>query len=132
MKQELGPNQKRWIEALESGEYAQTCEVLRDADGFCCLGVAVDVLAPERWTGSGDVFTVEGDDDDPQTSYSVSLPESLVDELAMHGREGHVKDDPDGYESMLCSAMNDQYRMSFAEIARVLRRDAHLYFKEPR
>jgi len=41
----LTDNQKLWVDALRSGEYAQTEERLNDEDGFCCLGVACDVYA---------------------------------------------------------------------------------------
>lgn len=34
-----------WIAALESDEYKQTQDNLRDADGFCCLGVLCDLHA---------------------------------------------------------------------------------------
>lgn len=33
-----------WVEALESGDYAQTRRALKDYRGFCCLGVLCDVL----------------------------------------------------------------------------------------
>lgn len=35
--------------ALESGRYPQTTGTLRDHDGYCCLGVACDVMTPDRW-----------------------------------------------------------------------------------
>lgn len=49
MTQELGPLQKKWVEALRSGKYKQGSGYLRSGDRFCCLGVACDVLghAPE-------------------------------------------------------------------------------------
>lgn len=28
-----------WLKALRSGEYKQTCGIMKDAKGFCCLGV---------------------------------------------------------------------------------------------
>lgn len=34
-----------WLKALRSGEYKQTGGSLNDYDGFCCLGVACDVLS---------------------------------------------------------------------------------------
>lgn len=37
----------RWLEALRSGRYAQTKRTLRDENGFCCLGVLCDVVAPD-------------------------------------------------------------------------------------
>lgn len=35
---------KLWVDALRSGEYAQTTGSLRREDGFCCLGIACDVF----------------------------------------------------------------------------------------
>ena len=43
----LNQNAKKWVEALRSGDYKQTRGKLRDADGFCCLGVACDLYASE-------------------------------------------------------------------------------------
>ncbi len=31
---------KKWLEELRSGKYSQATGVLRDANGYCCLGVA--------------------------------------------------------------------------------------------
>lgn len=42
---------KLWVDALESGEYAQTRSFLRGNDGFCCLGVLCDIYA--KTTGIG-------------------------------------------------------------------------------
>lgn len=36
-----------WIAALRSGDYQQTTGILRDKDGFCCLGVACIVGGQE-------------------------------------------------------------------------------------
>lgn len=33
-----------WINALKSGKYTQTNGVLRDCNGWCCLGVFCDVV----------------------------------------------------------------------------------------
>jgi hypothetical protein len=41
---------ERWINALESGEFKQTTFALRDETGFCCLGVACNLVDPEGWT----------------------------------------------------------------------------------
>lgn len=38
---ELGPHQRQWVEALESGQYRQCRGALQDHNGgYCCLGVA--------------------------------------------------------------------------------------------
>jgi hypothetical protein len=36
---------RRWIEALNSGDYSQTQDHLKDGDGYCCLGVLCDIVA---------------------------------------------------------------------------------------
>lgn len=48
----------KWLAALRSGEYKQTRDVLRDDDGFCCLGVLCDLHAQEtgmQWGEAGGV-----------------------------------------------------------------------------
>lgn len=39
---------KKWIAALDSGNYSQTKNTLEDEYGYCCLGVACKVLIPEE------------------------------------------------------------------------------------
>lgn len=36
-----------WLTALRSGEYSQTKTRLQDSQGYCCLGVACEVLIPK-------------------------------------------------------------------------------------
>lgn len=45
---------QRWVAALRSGEYPQAKSALRSSDGFCCLGVLCDVIAPDGWGSVGD------------------------------------------------------------------------------
>tara|TARA_R100001143_G_C3251028_1_gene83502 strand:+ start:161 stop:469 length:309 start_codon:yes stop_codon:yes gene_type:complete len=40
---------ERWIAALRSGKYAQKKHKLRGYEGFCCLGVLVDIEDPDGW-----------------------------------------------------------------------------------
>lgn len=41
----------KWVEALRSGKYQQGRAVLRNAeDQMCCLGVLLDVDAPDGWS----------------------------------------------------------------------------------
>lgn len=35
---------KKWIEALRSGKYKQTTNCLKDGNGYCCLGVGLDII----------------------------------------------------------------------------------------
>lgn len=46
--------QKKWCEALLSGEYPQTKRVLRDDEGYCCVGVALDLVDPKGWRPHGE------------------------------------------------------------------------------
>lgn len=40
----------KWVRALRSGRYKQTGGDLKNAEGYCCLGVLCSV-AGARWTG---------------------------------------------------------------------------------
>ena len=55
---------KIWIKALRSGEYKQTKKKLCDKDGYCCLGVAYDVLSDGDWIrrGDGGVWAIRDED----------------------------------------------------------------------
>lgn len=44
-------NMRRWVEALESGEYKQTKQMLRNKNGYCCLGVWCKLDRLARWNG---------------------------------------------------------------------------------
>lgn len=53
-KQKMPALTQKWVEALRSGKYAQTNGCLKDDSGFCCLGVAADVIAPSQWLKTKD------------------------------------------------------------------------------
>lgn len=38
---------RKWIEALDSGKYKKATKYLNTNKGYCCLGVACDVLIPQ-------------------------------------------------------------------------------------
>lgn len=40
---------QKWLEALRSGEYEQSSNVLRSEGGFCCLGVLCDISRKGKW-----------------------------------------------------------------------------------
>jgi hypothetical protein len=57
----LNPEFKaKWLEALRSGKYKQTTGVLRSAEGFCCLGVACDLVDPDSWSTPNDFGYTHG------------------------------------------------------------------------
>lgn len=39
---------RAWLEALRSGNYSQTRHRLQDEDGYCCLGVACEIVIPKN------------------------------------------------------------------------------------
>lgn len=58
----------RWVTALRSGEYKQSKGGLRDANGFCCLGVLCDIAKADlglEWESTsslgGEFFSFAGD-----------------------------------------------------------------------
>ena len=48
----LNENAKTWVAALRSGEFEQAKGALKDATGYCCLGVACELY--RRETGCGE------------------------------------------------------------------------------
>lgn len=50
--QPLGPLQRAWVEALRSGKYQQCKGRLNNGAGFCCLGVACDLIDSGAWVES--------------------------------------------------------------------------------
>lgn len=67
-KQQLA-NREKWRAALLSDDYKQTQETLRQVDprtgevlGYCCIGVALDVLGNGAWD---DTSYIEGDSAEP-------------------------------------------------------------------
>lgn len=87
----------KWIEALRSGKYRQTREILKDGKGYCCLGVLCDVTQPDRWVG---------DNYDNLSNY----PPNWVIEKAGIPKH-HVQ---------MYAHLNDDYGYSFADIAAVV------------
>lgn len=45
---------EKWTAALRSGNYPQTKHVLRNTQGFCCLGVLADLIDPDAWYPDND------------------------------------------------------------------------------
>lgn len=127
MKQELGPNQKRWIAALRSGRYAQGKRVLRKTDdrvdAHCCLGVGCRI------------FRIRGSIIGPVWGYGKSeqdaiAPNELVEKLALHNAKGWIKGRRLCWASTLAGA-NDE-GATFKEIADFCEKYPHSVFSEPR
>lgn len=114
MTQELGPNQRAWLGALESGDWKQGFAVLCSKDDeYCCLGVGC-IIANIKF---------EIDDD-------YLAPLALVEHLALFDENGSA-----GVESLphkkTLAGLNDD-GVSFPDIAALIRSDPSIYFREPR
>jgi hypothetical protein len=110
----------QWADALESGDYKQTYQILANTeDGFCCLGVAVDKLGYGflRYTGIRNSSVGGQEVRVACESGSYSMPgfgdfppemEVLWAFINNHGQ--HL------------SSLNDSYRLSFWDIAQWIRK----------
>ena len=130
---ELGKNQEKWLEALESGRYNQTTGRLarRSNDGsvrYCCLGVACDISGIAKWQRS----------DDGTLKYAQQheeLPSSVMKRLGIKDQAGCLlsedgdirSDKKTGFGCL--TAMNDG-RWSFKRIAKFIRENTDLIFSK--
>lgn len=113
---------EKWLAALRSGNYAQGKGVLREGDGFCCLGVLCDVAINEGvlspWTQNSITRSWKCGDDNSDEGYAIT-PRAVqtwarIDETGTF-REDHTDENP-GCLTML----NDFAGYNFAQIADVI------------
>jgi hypothetical protein len=115
----------KWLTALRSGQYEQVDSVLRNNEGYCCLGVLCDLYAQEtgvEWeTGFSNQFSMHSD-----TSV---LPEEVRQWAELpheHGAYVAVsKSYDEGEETTVYHApslteLNDQWQYDFRQIADVI------------
>lgn len=114
----LGPNQEKWLAALESGEWKQGRGKLRSDDDnrFCCLGVGADVAKLEWVKTAHGHFAVLGE--------IGQAPQTLQDWLGLRDSLGSAV----GLDICL-TEMNDNGK-SFKKIAKFVRGNAEAVFKE--
>lgn len=115
--------QRKWIDALRSGLYEQGRLRLKGSGGYCCLGVACDVLTKE-----GLLVECPLGFKDPKTNlqHIASLPETAQFELSLYSKSGDTKD---FQTEKSLSNLNDNKTHSFADIADLLETYPELYFK---
>ena len=122
MKPEI---KQRWIEALRSGAYQQTQGQLRSAqqpDCYCCLGVLTDLYL--RDTQQSWVLQAGLDEENPGEehyacyNHYLELPSVVSDWAGFHNHPNPIVfDDNTAYA---LSELNDELRLSFAEIASII------------
>jgi hypothetical protein len=102
-----------WVDALRSGEYAQTKELLRDDEGYCCLGVLCDLH--RRRTGEGDwAGSAYRVDDRPEQWSETVLPNPVME-------WAYVRSDPTDVNSgEFFTQLNDDKGYTFDQLADII------------
>ena len=144
----LGPNQTAYHEDLRYGGRKQTRHYLECEGAYCALGVACVALEGPK------VKCRRRIDSDVLSGTSLSTHKEVAEALAVHtgsicpmadgprGRDlvDHVAklckqpvgDVPDYVSDCSVITMNDNYHLTFTEIADVLDEFSDLYYDEPR
>lgn len=107
--EEQKEHRKQLVAALRSGNYQQTTKVLKDENGFCCLGVACDISGLGEWTASNRYKT-------PTKTEVCVLPPIVADWLGIDQAGRFIND---GLKDALW-VKNDMSRMTFNEIADII------------
>jgi len=123
---------KLWVDALRSGEYQQTTELLHDNKGLCCLGVASSLYCKlvrdisEPYTYVKKVGKVENGEysTEEETVHCIKygdnhdiLPKEVKDWIGLQRPDGTFETD-DGVPDSLAD-LNDSGK-TFAEIADII------------
>lgn len=98
---------RKWVEALESGEYSQTRNKLvnKKGDAFCCLGVLCNIQKGMYW---------EGETPYNKNGYEIGDMDSLV---GWFGNELGLDDVDIGQ----LIDLNDTHKKNFKTIAKYIR-----------
>jgi hypothetical protein len=110
-------NALKWAAALESGEFEQGREALNSNGQFCCLGVACEVAIREGVPlekKEHSLYTVYYDGERDMLPPSVQAWLSLADSAGAYAGGRLIED-------------NDDRRLTFKEIAEIIRTEDSLY-----
>lgn len=125
-KQAIGPNQEKWLQALESGEYRQyrgggIGEFRHGEECNCCLGVYGRISDQERRVCADHSVDYGG-----EGGYA---SDETIRGLALHNHMGQLINTD--FATSLAEA-NDSRGKTFAEIAAFCRANPEAVFVEPR
>jgi hypothetical protein len=143
-KFELGPLQTKWLEALESGEWMQTTDVLKrpNAEGkysYCCLGVLCE-LAGLEWRETRGLGQCNCESCSALKSHKFvfgnsanngSLPEGFAETVGLRNNAGAFANKvPMKYGGLApdLASLNDTFGYTFKQIAEVIRADPENVF----
>lgn len=115
----LGKNQEEWVQALESGEYKQTRDVLRDDNGFCCFGVLCEISKLAEWK-----FNDKSSNYD-YLNNQLALPPEVRAWVGLSSNAGWYS------QGKSLTKDNDDGK-TFKEIASKIRKQPEEFFKEPK
>ena len=116
---------KIWIDALESGDYAQAEGTLRRDDTFCCLGVLCDLFSKEQdepWVVENDSENHEERYDGYDAPYWSYYQQSDVLPTEVRDWAGLANSNPICLDNDNLADLNDR-GTSFEEIADVIREE---------
>lgn len=117
---------KMWMKALRSRRYKQTEQVLRDKQGFCCLGVLCDLHSKDQkkshkkrydWT----IRPSEGEDVEYSYADERGKLPLVVRKWAGLSSADPILKDRDGL-TCCASGLNDDLGAGFARIASAIER----------
>ena len=127
MTQELGPNQKAFIEEPRTTDKKQGRLFLnRPVTGFCCLGIAAELFKSDNTT----IAQCTRIDGTSVISYNDSdslAPRYVVNALALYDLRGSSK-----YRNRSALVGLNDEGVPFREIADKLEANPEYWFKEPR
>lgn len=128
--QQLGPEQKKWIAALRSGEFEQGERRLRTLDDkFCCLGVYEHISGtkcePYYYNKCYRYF-----DKASLVDSFAGMTIASVRKLGLKGTLGDIVDE-NGIQDSALSYMNDSGK-TFEEIADFIENNPEKVFTEPK
>lgn len=109
-----GVDWRSWVAALRSGKYKQGHGYLCSRNGFCCWGVACDIVDPNGWRGPEDFSKgpLGYKNDSEQLEYLMSFaPVSVIDTLGVQK-----------LDQIKYAAMNDDGK-TFLEIADAIEKE---------
>lgn len=139
----FGPMQTKWLEALESGDYAQCKRSLKgdiglglkqEASGqigYCCLGVLCEIAGLEWHEEGDDKSNYFRFGEDTSNGY---LPTGFAETVGLANSWGTLKKSitfkfkGEDRTSHTLADLNDEFDQSFKDIAAYIRHDPHNVF----
>jgi hypothetical protein len=138
MSFEFGPDQTKWLEALESGKYTQDRGSLRGFAGYCCLGVADEVCGLHERASTMSLVETFGEMGlrNSDGASVLPVPGTLVEWLRSQLTGTLRKRLEDRFRNsgipFHLTWFNDELRLNFKQIAHVLRTWPEVYFTGPK